>query len=212
MPVAETYGLTEGGPVMLGPPLDGRAVPRGSCGAPWPEGEVRLVDGDGRPGTRLGELEVRNPGVTPGYYKLPEVTKARIRDGWLATGDLFRIDDQGFYYFCGRTDDAFKCGGETVYPKEVENRLLSFPGVADAAVAPIPHPLKGAVPAAMVVAARGATLEADALKRHCLAHGPAYAHPRRVVVVAALPLTGVGKVDTGAVRARLAALADEGTA
>ena len=114
--VGESYGLTEGGPVMLGPPLDGRPVPRGSCGAAWPEGEIKLVR-DGAEDPRYGELWVRNPGVTTGYHNLPDVNADRIRDGWLATGDLFLRDDDGFYHFRGRTDDMFNSGGENIYPR-----------------------------------------------------------------------------------------------
>jgi acyl-CoA synthetase (AMP-forming)/AMP-acid ligase II len=105
--VAETYGLTEGGPVMLGPPLDGRPVPHGSCGVAWPEGEVKLVGADGQEHPTDGELWVRNPGVTPGYHNLPEVNAKRLVDGWLATGDLFHRDADGFFYFRGRVDCSF---------------------------------------------------------------------------------------------------------
>lgn len=192
--VGESYGLTEGGPVMLGPPLDGRPVPRGSCGAAWPEGEIKLVR-DGVEDPRYGELWVRNPGVTTGYHNLPEVNADRIRDGWLATGDLFLRDDDGFYHFRGRTDDMFNSGGENIYPKEVEDLLLSHPDVLDAAVVPMPHAVKGAVPVAMVKPASGAALTAEALKSYTLEKGPAYAHPRRIVLVDEMPLTGVGKVD-----------------
>ena len=152
--VGESYGLTEGGPVMLGPPLDGRPVPRGSCGAAWPEGEVKLVR-DGVEDPRGGELWVRNPGVTTGYHNLPHVNADRIRDGWLATGDLFLRDDDGFYHFRGRTDDMFNSGGENIYPKEVEDLLLFAPGCAGCGGAAVPHAVKGAVPAAMVKLASG---------------------------------------------------------
>ncbi len=192
--VGESYGLTEGGPVMLGPPLDGRPVPRGSCGAAWPEGEIKLMR-DGVDDPRYGELWVRNPGVTTGYHNLPEVNDDRIQDGWLATGDLFFRDDDGFYHFRGRTDDMFNSGGENIYPKEVENLLLSHPDVLDAAVVPVPHAVKGAVPAAMVKPASGSALTAEALKSYTLENGPAYAHPRWIVMVDKMPLTGVGKVD-----------------
>ncbi len=192
--VGESYGLTEGGPVMLGPPLDGRPVPRGSCGAAWPEGEIMLVR-DGVEDPSHGELWVRNPGVTTGYHNLPEVNADRIRDGWLATGDLFHRDAEGFYHFRGRTDDMFNSGGENIYPKEVEDLLLSHPDVLDAAVVAVPHAVKGAVPAAMVKLAAGSAVTAEALKQYTLEKGPAYAHPRRIVVAAQMPLTGVGKVD-----------------
>ena len=200
--VGESYGLTEGGPVMLGPPLDGSPVPRGSCGVPWPEGEVRLMNA-GVEHPSDGELWVRNPGVTTGYHNLPAVNAARIRDGWLATGDLFHRDEGGFYHFRGRTDDMFNSGGENIYPKEVEDLLLAHPDVLDAAVVPVPHAVKGEVPAAMVALASGSNVGAGDLKAFALERGPAYAHPRRVAIVDALPLTGVGKVDRAAVAAAL---------
>jgi acyl-CoA synthetase (AMP-forming)/AMP-acid ligase II len=195
VPVGESYGLTEGGPVMIGPRLDGKRAPHGSCGVAWPEGEIRLVGADGRDHPSYGELWVKNPGVTPGYYKLPEVNRERLIDGWLRTGDLFSRDDQGFFYFKGRVDDMFNSGGENVYPLEVENILLKHPAVAEVSVVPFPHAIKGEVPVAMVVRAKQRDASEDELKRFCLANGPAYAHPRRVVFVEQLPLNGPGKID-----------------
>ena len=193
--VSESYGLTEGGPVMIGPPLDGRPVPHGSCGVAWPEGEVKLVAADGTEHPSDGELHVRNPGVTPGYHNLPEVNAKRIRDGWLATGDLFHCDADGFYYFRGRTDDMFKSGGENVYPKEVENILIAHPKVYDACVSPVADPLKGDVPVALVMLEPGESAAEDELRRWTLERGPAYAHPRRIAFVDTMPLNGAGKVD-----------------
>jgi len=204
--VAESYGLTEGGPVMIGTPVDGRKVPHGSCGVIWPEGEVKLVGSDGKAHPSYGELWVRNPGVTPGYYNLPEVNKQRIVDGWLKTGDLFSLDEQGFYYFKGRTDDMFNCGGENVYPLEVENLLLRHSGVADVSVVPLAHKVKGEAPVALVVKAKGATVDEADLKTFCLQNGPAYAHPRRVFFDEALPLNGAGKTDRKLVKEKVTAL------
>jgi long-chain acyl-CoA synthetase len=195
VPASESYGLTEGGPVMIGPPLDGRPTPHGSCGVAWPEGEVKLVGPDGRESPNHGELWVRNPGVTPGYYRLPAVNRERIRDGWLKTGDVFDQDAQGFFYFKGRSDDMFNSGGENIYPLEVENALLKHPGVAEVSVVPVPHRIKGEVPVAMVVKSKGAEISEDELKQFCLANAPAYAHPRRIDFVAELPLNGPGKID-----------------
>jgi acyl-CoA synthetase (AMP-forming)/AMP-acid ligase II len=195
VPVGESYGLTEGGPVMIGPPLDGRRAPHGSCGVAWPEGEIRLVGADGRDHPDYGELWVKNPGVTPGYYNLPQVNKERLIDGWLRTGDLFSKDLQGFYYFRGRVDDMFNSGGENVYPLEVENILLKHPGIVEVSVVPFPHAIKGEVPVAMVVRAKDSRIEEDELKQFCLANGPAYAHPRRIHFVETLPLNGPGKID-----------------
>jgi long-chain acyl-CoA synthetase len=192
--VKESYGLTEGGG-PLRPPLDGRPVPRGSCGVAAPETELKLVDSDGRENPSYGELWIRCPYVCKGYHNLPELTKERIVDGWLRTGDVFSVDEGGFYYFRGRIDDMFTCGGENIYPKDVENLLLGHPDVIDAVVVPHAHQLKGFAPVAMVVPRPGARLEPDAVKRFCLERGPAFAHPRIVLVVEKLPLSGADKVD-----------------
>jgi long-chain acyl-CoA synthetase len=202
-PVAETYGLTEGGPVMIGSPVDGRPVPLGSCGVAWPEGEVKLVRADGEEDPSDGELWVKNPGVLLEYHNLPEVTAKRVKDGWLATGDLFHRDADGFFYFRGRTDDMFKSSGESIYPKEVENNLLAHPKVYDACVVPVPDPEKGHVPVAMVMLKAGESVSEDELKAWTLEHGPAYSHPRRIEFVDTMPLNGAGKVDRLVVGRRL---------
>jgi acyl-CoA synthetase (AMP-forming)/AMP-acid ligase II len=199
--VGESYGLTEGGPVMIGSPTDGRDVPKGSCGVIWPECEVKLVDSDGKESQTYGELWVKNPGVTPGYHNLPEVNRQRIVDGWLCTGDLFSRDADGFFFFKGRTDDMFNSGGENIYPLEVEGLLLTHPDIADVSVVPVAHQIKGEVPVAVVVKRRGATIGEREVRDFTLKHGPAYAHPRRVIFVDALPLNGAAKTDRGAVKA-----------
>jgi long-chain acyl-CoA synthetase len=201
--VSESYGLTEGGS-PLRPPIDGRAVPRGSPGVAAPEIELRLIDADGNDAEE-GELLIRCPYVCPGYYNEPDITRAKLTDGWLHTGDIFCKDNDGFFYFRSRVDDMFSCGGENIYPKEVENLLFGHPEVVNAVVAPVPHPVKGLVPAAMVIARAGSPVTAEDLKAFCLAKGPAYSHPRFVDIVAALPLNGAGKIDRGAVTAKLSA-------
>ena len=201
--VSESYGLTEGGSPLRAP-IDGRPVPRGSPGVPAPEIEVRLVDASERDADE-GELLVRCPYVCLGYYNEPEITRQKLHDGWLRTGDIFCKDKQGFFYFRSRVDDMFGCGGENVYPKEVENLLFAHPEVVNAVVAPVPHAVKGFVPAAMVMTRKGSTVTPDDLKAYCLDHGPAYSHPRYVDIVEALPLNGAGKIDRGAVLAKLRA-------
>jgi long-chain acyl-CoA synthetase len=210
VPVRESYGLTEGGPVMIGSPIDGSDVPKGSCGVAWPEGEVKLIGPDGKESQSYGELWVRNPGVTPGYHNLPEVNRERLVDGWLRTGDLFSRDDAGFFFFKGRTDDMFKSGGETIYPLEVEGLLLTHPDVADVSVVPVPHAIKGEVPVAVVVKRRGSAIDEKELKDYSMEKGPAYAHPRRVLFVDALPLNGAAKTDRVAVKALVLASLGEG--
>jgi long-chain acyl-CoA synthetase len=200
VPVGESYGLTEGGPVMIGAPIDGRPVPKGSCGIAWPEGEVKLVGADGREDTHYGELWVKNPGVTPGYHNLPEVNRQRIVDGWLHTGDLFSRDENGFFFFKGRTDDMFNSGGENIYPIEVEGLLLTHPDIADVSVVPYPHAIKGEVPIAVVVRRSGSDVSEKEIRDFALKKGPAYAHPRRVLFLNELPLSGVAKTDRNAVK------------
>ena len=191
--VKESYGLTEGGGPLRAP-LDGRAVPRGSSGVAAPGYEVKLVE---------GELWTRSPCVTAGYHNRPDLTRERIVDGWLRTGDLFRVDDEGFYYFRGRVDDMFSCGGENIYPREVESLLLTHPDVIDVCVVPIPHDVKGLAPAAMVVLRPQARVSTEELTRFTLAKGPAYAHPRRIQIVDTIPLTAAGKPDKARVRSAL---------
>jgi long-chain acyl-CoA synthetase len=202
--MSESYGLTEGGSPFRAPP-DGRPVPRGSVGVQAPDTEVKLVDPQGREQASDGELLIRSPYVCLGYYNQPEVTAAKLVDGWLRTGDIFHRDADGFYFFRSRVDDMFSCGGENVYPKEVENVLFTHPDVADAVVAPVPHAVKGFVPAAMVIARAGTRPSEAALKTHCLERGPAYAHPRFIAIVPQLPLNGAGKIDRTAVKRVLAA-------
>jgi len=199
--VSESYGLTEGGSPLRAP-IDGRPVPRGSPGSAAPEIEVRLVDANGEDAEE-GELWIRCPYVCLGYYNEPEITRQKLTDGWLHTGDIFCKDKAGFFYFRSRIDDMFSCGGESVYPKEVENLLFSHPEVVNAVVTPVTHAVKGFVPAAMVIARAGSTVTADDIKSYCLEKGPAYSHPRFVDIVPALPLNGAGKIDRGIVQAKL---------
>ena len=204
--VSESYGLTEGGSPFR-EPLDGRAVPRGSPGVQAPEFEVRLVAANGSERDDEGELWLKSPYNCLGYHKRPDVTREKLVDGWLRTGDVVRRDANGFFYFKTRVDDMFSCGGENIYPKEVEDLLFRHPAVANAVVAPVPHAVKGYVPAAMIVLKRGAEATVSDIKAYCLEHGPKYAHPRFVEIVSEneIPLNGAGKIDRRAAREALAA-------
>jgi long-chain acyl-CoA synthetase len=199
--VKESYGLTEGGGPLR--PAAGMPTPRGSCGIVSAGYEVKLVAADGTPASE-GELWTRSPCVTDGYHNLPDMTREKIVDGWLRTGDIFRVDPGGFFYFLGRTDDMFSCGGENIYPKEVENILYAHPAVGDACVVAIPHEVKGFVPAAAVVLNGTAPATPDELRAFCLARGPAYAHPRRIIMLDELPMTGAGKPDRRRLQTELA--------
>jgi long-chain acyl-CoA synthetase len=205
--IAESYGLTEGGPDPISNCRYG-LIKRGSCGRQIPGSQVKIVGEDGLTElapNEVGELITRNPGLAKGYWKLPEVTKQKFRDGWLYTGDLMRRDQDGFFYFVGRKDDMINVSGENVYPKEIVDILLRHPNVRDASVVPIPHPIKGAVPVAFIVPAQNGNTSAEELKQFFLKYGAPYAYPRRIYFLDAMPLGGTGKVD----RAQLVKLAAE---
>ena len=181
----------------LGPDPQGRPRPPGSIGVPYEGTEARLVNG---PNEDEGELILKNPGILIGYHNLPDETARRIRDGWYHTGDVCRRDADGFYFFVGRTDDMFVCGGENIFPIEVERMLERHPAVHQAAVLPFAHDLKGQVPYAFVVLRAGQTAGEEQLKQHALANGPAYQHPRRVFFLDQLPLAGTNKIDRDKLR------------
>jgi long-chain acyl-CoA synthetase len=196
--ICETYGLTEGGANVLSPRWGIKKL--GSTGLPVPEVEIKVVDPEDPARVlgpdAIGELWTRSPANARGYLKQPNVTAERFPgDGWLRTGDLVRRDEQGYVYFCGRTDDMISVGGENVYPKEVEAILAAHPAVAEVGVVPAPHAVKGEAPVAWVVLKAGADASEAELKRFFLDRGPAYAHPRRVFFRDALPMSGTNKLD-----------------
>ena len=189
------YGTTEAGPVVFGP-KPGESPPPLSVGWPSPGVELKLIDASGNEADE-GDLWHKTPAVMPGYLNLPEKTAdALTEDGLYKSGDVFRRDpDTGAYYFVGRVDDMFNCGGENIYPAEIEAVLVSHPAVEQACVVPVPDEIKGMKPVAFVVKTPGADVDEAALKRHALANAPAYQHPRMVRFMTELPLAGPGKVD-----------------
>ena len=200
------YGTTEAGPVVFVPHPDGRPTPDLSLGCRHPDVRLRLVGPDGTQSAR-GTLEMRCPAVMPGYHGLPEKTaEVMTPDGYYRTGDVMRRDEAGFFYFLGREDDMFVCNGENVYAEEVERRIEAMPEIAQACVVPVEDEVRGHMPVAWVVRARDAAPDEAAVKRFALAHGPAYAHPRRVFFLSRLPLGGTNKIDRRQLAARAARL------
>jgi long-chain acyl-CoA synthetase len=194
-PITNGYGTTEAGPIVFGPHPDGIPQPELSVGYPHPQVQLRLV-ADGKPSDVEGVLEMKCPAVMTGYHKLPEATaKAMTPDGFYRTGDVFRRGEHGFHYFVGRADDMFVCGGENIYPGEVEKMLERHPQIHQAAVIPVADELKGHKPVAFVVPRGGAVLDEQAVKTYALANAPAYQHPRRVWFMSELPLAGTNKID-----------------
>ena len=198
-PIIIGYGTTKSGPIAFGA-RPGLAKPDLAIGWPQPGVEVSLVGPDGAEVTE-GELWIRTPANMTGYLNLPEKTRQVLTgDGWYKTGDVFRREDGGAYTFVGRTDDMFVCGGENIYPGEVESLLERHDDIAQACVVPVPDEVKGEKPFAFVVLRPGATLSEDGVKRFALDNAPAYQHPRGVAFLPELPLATTNKVDRKALR------------
>ena len=161
-----------------------------SVGYPHPDVQLRLVN---------EVLELKSPGLMLGYHKaltrVPALKSPFTEDGFYVTGDMFRVDENGFYSFIGRSDDMFVSGGENIYPSEVERLLESHPLVQQAAVVPVEDEIKGYKPAAFVVIKPGNLLSSDSLKQYCLKHAPAYQHPRWIWFLNELPLASTNKID-----------------
>ena len=198
--VTNGYGTTESGPIVFGPVGDA-PLPEYSVGRLMPDVEVRLVDADGRDAAE-GELWHRCPAVMTGYLNLPEKTAEELTDdGWYITGDVFRREGD-CYFFIGRSDDMFVCGGENIYPGEVESLLVGHPEIEQSCVVPVPDDIKGEKPVAFVVRRPGSTLSEASVKQHALHNAPAYQHPRMVIFVDELPLAGSGKIDRNGLESR----------
>ncbi len=206
------YGLTECKRCTYLPPEQISLRPE-SVGKAIPNTEVYILDEQGNrvgPG-EIGELVVRGPHVMQGYWKDPEATAQVLRPGdhpWervLHTGDLFRMDEEGYLYFVGRRDDIIKTRGEKVSPKEIENVLYSLPGVREAAVVGLPDPILGQKIQAIVVPEDGATLSERDIVLGCAAHLESFMVPQIVEFRAELP-----KTDSGKIRKGVACLCSEG--
>ncbi|SCB15307.1 acyl-CoA synthetase [Cupriavidus alkaliphilus] len=200
------FGMTETGPTVFVCDEDTARRKLGSIGKPVGSMLTRIVNPlgvDAGPGER-GELLIKGPGVTPGYWNLPEATAQALRDGWLHSGDIAYCDEDGDYYIVDRAKDMFISGGENIYPAEVENVLFQLPGVAEAAVIGTPDPRWGEVGMALVVLRPGAALDTDAVIAHCKAHLAGYKVPRQVRFLETLPRTPSGKVEKHKLRAGLA--------
>lgn len=192
--IANGYGTTEAGPVCFAPHPDGLPTPDLSVGVQHPAVQMRLIDEAGQEADE-GVLQQKCPAIMNGYHNLPEATRrVMTADGFYVTGDVFRRDEDGFFFFVGRADDMFVCGGENVYPGEVEAMLGQHPGIMQAVVVPVPDDIKGQKPVAFVVA-RDKALTEQAVKDYALAHAAPYLHPRRVWFLPELPLAGTNKID-----------------
>ncbi|MFH0814092.1 MAG: long-chain fatty acid--CoA ligase [Pseudomonadota bacterium] len=193
--IYEGDGPTECSPVTSVNPIGGKRKV-GSIGLPLPDVGMKIVDEHDNelPPEHVGEIVVRGPNVMKGYLNQPEATKESLRNGWFHTGDIGKMDHEGYFYILDRKKDMLIVGGLNVYSQEVEKVLLSHPQVAEAAVVGRPDKLRGEVPRAYVVLREEEKVDPDDLIRHCREHLAPYKVPRDITVVQGFPKTATGKV------------------
>ena len=194
--VSNNWGMTEAGSAYCSLPPEEAARRVGSVGRPAPPVVFRIVDDEGRPlpSDAVGELLVSNPGQEREYFADPEATAETWRDGWLHTGDLARLDEDGYLYIVGRKKDVIIRGGNNVHAADVEAVLLEHPGVREAAVAGVAHPVLGEDVAAWIVPVPGAAPDVADLRAFLADRLSDYKIPRRITFVNELPRNATGKV------------------
>jgi long-chain acyl-CoA synthetase len=193
--ILEGYGLSETSPVASFNHLD-REPKAGSIGTPIWGVEMRVVDPEGTPAPsgELGEIVIRGHNVMKGYYKRPEATAESIRGGWFYTGDLARIDEQGYFFIVDRVKDMIIRGGFNVYPREIEEVLYGHPAIAEAAVIGVPNEAMGEEIKAVVALKPGESATAQEIIDYCADRLAAYKYPRVVEFHDSLPKTATGKI------------------
>ncbi|MGF6950639.1 long-chain acyl-CoA synthetase [Neobacillus sp. B4I6] len=193
--VYEGYGLSEAAPVVTAH-RKGIEIKPGSVGIPIPGVELKIVDENGKEvqAGEVGELIVRGDSVTPGYYQNSEETSRVLKGSWLFTGDMARIDDDGYVYIVDRKKDLIIRGGFNVYPRDVEEILNAHEQVFEAAVVGVPDERMGEEMVACVVKKPGAKVTEEDLIHYCQDHLAKNKTPRRIVFLEALPRNGVGKI------------------
>jgi fatty-acyl-CoA synthase len=199
VPVGQVYGTTETGPVSIVLRLPDAIARVGASGWPQPEAQVKLIDPQGQevgPG-ETGEVCIRAPNVMRGYWNAQGAAGVGLHDGWFHSGDLGQREADGCITIVGRSKDMIISGGENIYPAEIENLLVTLPGVAECAVVGLPDARWGEVPVAVLVRtqdAAGQALNDQAVLAHLRERIARFKLPRRVVFLAALPKSALGKV------------------
>jgi long-chain acyl-CoA synthetase len=194
VPIFEGYGQTEAAPVVTLNTPDGHKP--GSIGRAVPGVELSIWDDQNRvlPAGEIGEIMVRGRNVMQGYHRLPEETAKTITNGWLHTGDLGKLDEEGFATITGRKKDLIISAGENIYPREIEEMLARHPKVKEVAVIGVKDEVRGEVPKAFVIARDGMTVDEKELRGFCRENLANYKVPKHFEIVADLPRTPTGKV------------------
>ena len=200
--IRQGFGMTEVGPNLTSLHHQDAVRKKGSIGRPNFYVEIRIQGQDGQEvaHNEPGELLLRGPMVTPGYWRNPEATAGAIRNGWYHSGDMVRMDDEQYLYVVDRIKNMFISGGENVYPAEIERVLAAHPGIAAAAVIGVPDPKWGEVGKAFVVLNPDAGLDTPQLLEYCTTHLARYKIPKSFLFVGELPLSPTGKINRLALR------------
>lgn len=213
--IVEGYGLTEASPITHINPLQSSNQKIGSIGMPLPGTDARIVDMEGGsltlPPGKLGELVIRGPQVMKGYWNREDETASALRNGWLYTGDLGTMDEQGYFYILDRKKDMVIVAGYNVYPREVDEVLMEHPDIQEAVAVGISDPVRGESLKAYVVTRPGVTLTRSEVMAWCRSKMASYKIPRQVEFRTSLPKSIVGKVLRRILRAEeLEKLAQQG--
>ena len=194
--ILEGNGPTETSPVAYVNPVDGERK-SGSVGLPIPETEVKIVDENDNemPIGEIGEITVKGDHVMKGYYKMPDATEKALRGGWLHTGDLGKMDQDGYVYIVDRKKDMINVGGMNVYPREIEEQLYKHPKIREAAVVATKDELRGEIPKAIIVLKDGESASEREIQKYCMQYFANYKVPKLVDFLDELPKNATGKID-----------------
>ncbi|MCA0238890.1 MAG: long-chain fatty acid--CoA ligase [Bacteroidetes bacterium] len=201
--IRQGYGMTEVGPNLTSLHQSDAVRKRGSIGRPNYYVDIRIVDENGQdcPPNEPGELLLRGPMVTPGYWRNREATRKALDGGWFHTGDLVRQDEEQYIYVVDRIKNMFISGGENVYPAEIERVMITHPAVAEASVIPAPDEKWGEVGKAFVVLRPGQSLSEQALLEYCSTRLARFKIPKSVAFISGLPKNDTGKINRQALKA-----------
>ncbi|WP_053367333.1 long-chain-fatty-acid--CoA ligase [Bacillus sp. FJAT-27245] len=195
--LVEGYGLTESSPVTHSNFLWDRPRIKGSVGVPWPDTDAAILSletGERLPPGEIGEIAVKGPQVMKGYWNRPEDTAMTLRDGWLLTGDLGYMDEDGYFYVVDRKKDMIIAGGFNIYPREIEEVLYEHPAIQEAVAAGVPDPYRGETVKAYIVLKEGVYATEEELDEFARKHLASYKVPRIYEFRKELPKTAVGKI------------------
>ena len=200
--ILERYGMTETNMNTSNPYIGERRA--GTVGLPLPGVELKITDpetGAEKSNNEIGQIEVRGPNVFKGYWKMPEKTKAELREnGFFITGDLGKIDEDGYVHILGRDKDLIISGGFNIYPKELEEMIDDQTGVLESAVIGVPHPDFGETPVAIVIQEHEIKIDLETIMTNLKKSLARYKHPRRLIVTEQLPRNSMGKVQKNVLR------------